>query len=262
MSYDVESYWSRVAREIAQRDDANVVAGDDDPYFRYKRARFLERLLGTLDLGGRTVLEVGCGPGGNLVELARRCRPGRLIGVDISQPMLDLAAKSLARGGAAAELRKVDGTRPPFEDASIDTTLTVTVLQHNTDGAALRALVAEIGRVTRERVEVIEDIGREGLEGSGSFLARTVDTYRGLFESQGFVLEHRRFLDTRASYLAWRAITGALVPRSHREGEPIAGLPRLLVSAALPVTRRLDDVLPGERGLARLSFRRLAPAAG
>jgi len=64
MPYHVESYWSRVADEIRKRGPGNYVAGDDDPYYRYKRSKFLQRFLSALDVAGRTVLELGCGPGG------------------------------------------------------------------------------------------------------------------------------------------------------------------------------------------------------
>ena len=45
--YDPEVYWSRVAGEIEKRGE-NYVAGDDNPYFRYKRQRFLKKFLDTI----------------------------------------------------------------------------------------------------------------------------------------------------------------------------------------------------------------------
>jgi hypothetical protein len=45
MAYQVESYWSCVADEIRKRASGRYVAGDDDPYYRYKRAKFLSRFL-------------------------------------------------------------------------------------------------------------------------------------------------------------------------------------------------------------------------
>ena len=42
--YHPEPYWSEVADRIAERGDKNVIAGDDEPYYRYKRAEFLEML--------------------------------------------------------------------------------------------------------------------------------------------------------------------------------------------------------------------------
>lgn len=71
--------------------------------------------------GGETVLDVGCGTGQTLLELRERVGPtGRVIGLDISPPMLELArARVTSRGyenvecllGDASEVRpasKVD----------------------------------------------------------------------------------------------------------------------------------------------------------
>ena len=111
MDYDIESYWSGVAVEIRRRGTGNCVAGDDDPYYRYKRNKFLRRFLAALDVTGQRVLELGCGPGGNLLELARRA-PASLVGIDISASMLALAGQNLE--GCSVELKKTDGQRLPL----------------------------------------------------------------------------------------------------------------------------------------------------
>jgi SAM-dependent methyltransferase len=82
VKYEPETFWSDVARHIAERPDGNVVAGDATPYYRYKRARFVARFLDALPVRDLNVLEVGCGPGGNLRVLARS-KPARLVGADI-----------------------------------------------------------------------------------------------------------------------------------------------------------------------------------
>ena len=171
-SYHAETHWSRVGREIAQRQGPNFVAGDDDPYYRYKRAKFVERFLETLDVDGKTVLEVGSGPGGNLKHLLEHRHAAKLMGVDLAQPMVDLARTHLP---PSVEITKVDGTSLPFADQSIDLTYTVTVLQHNTSEPMLRSLVNEICRVTKidrrpdgrcRRAPGTEQLGR--LSGAGS----------------------------------------------------------------------------------------------
>ena len=42
--YHPEPYWSDVAKRIKARKGKNVIAGDDEPYYRYKRERFLDLL--------------------------------------------------------------------------------------------------------------------------------------------------------------------------------------------------------------------------
>ena len=42
---------------------------------------------------GETVVDVGCGNGGYLTELARRAHAGRVLGVDLSAGMLEAARR-------------------------------------------------------------------------------------------------------------------------------------------------------------------------
>ncbi len=62
-SYHPEPYWSTVAKRIGGRAGKNVVAGDDEPYYRYKRERFLE-MLSTVDFAGSPYWKSVTGRGG------------------------------------------------------------------------------------------------------------------------------------------------------------------------------------------------------
>ena len=254
--YDVESYWSRVATEIMQRGHESVVAGDDNPFFNYKRKKFLKKFLQTLDFDSKVILEVGCGPGGNLVEIAQRCAPKKIIGADISQLMIEIAKRNLARHDSAAELYKVDGVELPFADRSIDLSYTVTVLQHNTDGGALKALVGEICRVTKETIVLMEDTGNEGLGGTGSFIARHVDVYKSILAERDFEISERLYLNTRFSYFGYGLVSDIFISKKHQEGEPIGIIPRTTMTSLLPVSRILDDLFVDRRGLTRMVFDR------
>ena len=47
---------------------------------------------------GSTVIDVGCGCGATTIELARAVGPsGRVVGIDLSEPMLALAAERLRK---------------------------------------------------------------------------------------------------------------------------------------------------------------------
>ena len=52
----------------------------------------------------RRVLEVGCGTGRNLVQLARRFTPANITGVDVSEPMLQIAKSKGAVYGRRIQL--------------------------------------------------------------------------------------------------------------------------------------------------------------
>jgi ubiquinone/menaquinone biosynthesis C-methylase UbiE len=76
--------------------------------------------IAALDLNeGDTVVEFGCGPGVNLPALREQVGPdGRVIGVDITRPMLDRARGLVARRGwENVELVHGDATAPPVSGA-------------------------------------------------------------------------------------------------------------------------------------------------
>jgi SAM-dependent methyltransferase len=105
---------------------------------------------------GATVLDVGCGSGVAIREVARRSRQGnRLIAIDTS-PYLLGETEQLARQegfGGMVEVREGRAEALPFADNTMDLTLSCTVLE---EGDADRML-AEMIRVTKlgGRVAVI-----------------------------------------------------------------------------------------------------------
>ena len=258
-AYDPERYWSRVALEIAGR-GPNVIAGDDNPYYRYKREKFLSRFLDAIDFDAKVVLELGCGPGGNLRHILKHRRPRQVLGVDLSQPMLDLARETL-REHQSAELIKTDGSTIPCPDQIADIAFTVTVLQHNTDPAAFDRVVRELCRVVRSEIVVMEDIGAgRRVRTQGSFLARPVEVYEQAFRASGFELVSVAFLGTWASRWWHRLAYGLyrmIVARGRREGEALPQWLIRLLQTLMPMTKQLDRWIPEKRDLARLVFRRV-----
>lgn len=78
-------------------------------YFLFGR----DRLIATLEVPpGGTVLEVGCGTGRNLIQVARLYPTARLFGFDISEAMLTTARASIDRAGLADRitLKQADAT--------------------------------------------------------------------------------------------------------------------------------------------------------
>jgi ubiquinone/menaquinone biosynthesis C-methylase UbiE len=73
--------------------------------------------------------------------------------------MYDLATRNV---GSFSNIRltKIDGMHLPFDDQSVDASLTVTVLQHVTGKDMFETLVNEICRVTKETIIIMEDIGQ------------------------------------------------------------------------------------------------------
>ena len=94
------------------------------------------------------VLDIGCGPGRGLAELAARAPKGVVVGVDPSDVMVASAAR---RNRRLIETRRVAVARGgvealPFPDAEFDKALCVHVVYFWTD---LDAALREIGRVLK-----------------------------------------------------------------------------------------------------------------
>jgi ubiquinone/menaquinone biosynthesis C-methylase UbiE len=69
---------------------------------------------------GEVVVDVGCGCGATSIELARRVGPtGRVLGVDISEPMLG-RARERAPAGAKLDFALADATTYAFEPGRAD----------------------------------------------------------------------------------------------------------------------------------------------
>ncbi len=72
---------------------------------------------------GETVLEIGFGTGHCLVSLAKVVGPkGRVLGLDLSERMVALARKKLARAKllSRVELQRGDAAQMPWADATVD----------------------------------------------------------------------------------------------------------------------------------------------
>jgi ubiquinone/menaquinone biosynthesis C-methylase UbiE len=95
--------------------------------------------------GGR-LLEIGCGSGAALVELNRLLRPAAMIGADVDQSLLRVAAARLQSCAIDAELLHADIHALPLPDRSLDVVIDFGTCYHIPDaGSALE----EVARVLR-----------------------------------------------------------------------------------------------------------------
>lgn len=106
------------------------------------RARFWTDIVRELE--PRSVLEVGCGHGMNLRQIAAHVDARHLWGTDINVTALDAAARAVPGGGFGwAPAREL-----PFRDQQFDLVFTVGVLIHQPD-ATLPLVVSELVRTSR-----------------------------------------------------------------------------------------------------------------
>ena len=242
MVYKPAEYWSSVGDRIEAR-GGDVVAGDDTPYFRYKRRRFLERFLENLEISGKRVLEVGPGPGGNLTFLSGRGAT-RLVGVDVAPTMVRLAR---ARGH---EVHETDGNTLPFEDQEFDVVFSATVLHHN---PRIDSLLGEMCRVAR-RVVLFEDTAPTHRRESDAFFRRTRAEYATIAGACGYRLVESEPLRISASTFAHRVAMAVADRRGRDEGEPVPSLVARVERLLLPATMRLDRYIPPRRTLSKMVF--------
>jgi SAM-dependent methyltransferase len=94
---------------------------------------------------GDRALDVGCGPGALLAELAQRLGQERVAGVDPSAPFLELARTAVP----GADLHPAPAERLPFPDESFDVALSQLVVNFMKDADTG---VAEMRRVARRTV--------------------------------------------------------------------------------------------------------------
>jgi len=245
--YHPEEYWSDLARRTANQ-EYGVAAGDVEPFYAYKRDKFLE-LFRKIDFKDKKVLEVGCGPGSNLKEVMRK-NPIQLCAVDISNEMIAEAKKN-TRG--EVEIRKTNGIDIDFDDNSFDIVFTVTVLQHNTDKAMLEGLVESICRVSRSEVYFFERIEKTS-KGTDLNMGHPVSYYSNLMSKGGYKLVDVEFLNIEASYLMAGVTRKVLNSRNRKEGDPLNNFSLNVQRMCLPLTKGLDRFIKRERELAMLHY--------
>jgi ubiquinone/menaquinone biosynthesis C-methylase UbiE len=248
--YHPEHYWDTVAENIKARENLKIIAGDDEPYYHYKRRRFLN-LLNTIDFTDKTILEIGSGPGGNLEFIYNKgCK--KITGVDISKQMILLSKELLS--GKNIDIIKINGTDLPFEDKAFDIVFTSTVLQHNTNEEELHHLINEICRVAKDEVLLFERIEKK-IKGHETNLGRPISYYERLLKENDFKLTTSNAMPIQVSYLVCGAIRKLFNRSNRKEGEPLSRFSIALEKLLLPVTSKLDKIALRKRDVMLLEFK-------
>ena len=86
-------------------------------------ALLLERVVRDVQLRDATVLDIGCGRGGNCVFLARYYRPRTLVGLDYSRGAMDFCNRT--HGGTNIRFAQASAMALPVRDTSIDCVVSI-----------------------------------------------------------------------------------------------------------------------------------------
>ena len=111
------------------------------------------------------ILDVGCGFGGTLLTLAENFPDAQCVGIDMSDPLLELARQAAEAQGLEQRVvfEKADGQEIPYPDDSFDVVISTNVVHHVADPLAM---LNEIERVLAPGgMLYIADIRRSGLAG-------------------------------------------------------------------------------------------------
>ncbi len=94
------------------------------------------------------LLDVGCGPGGIALKLARRAPNLQVTGVDRSAAMILRARRAAEAQGLSGQTSflKADGTHLCFPDASFDLVISNSVLHHLADPVQMLREMARVAR--------------------------------------------------------------------------------------------------------------------
>ena len=142
----VREYWNTHIHDLDITTHPVATPGffaDLDQY-HFEKLHHLLRLVDFTAWTGRSVLDVGCGAG---VEVVRFARGGaRTFGVDLADSAIGLTRQNLAQQQLSAGLSVATGEALPFRDGTFDFVYAHGVIQY---AASDRDVVAECHRVLR-----------------------------------------------------------------------------------------------------------------
>jgi ubiquinone/menaquinone biosynthesis C-methylase UbiE len=106
----------------------------------------IARLIAEAELGGLSVLDIGCGAGGADIALVREHGAGYVTGIDVEDTVLASARALIAREGLAARigLAKVAPGPLPFPPSTFDVVFSKDSIVHIADKHALMREVARV----------------------------------------------------------------------------------------------------------------------
>lgn len=233
MTFYPEEYWSEVAQRISKR-QKNKHLECISPLSLYRNNEFV-KLLRSINFTDKSVLEVGCGPGGNLIEVLKN-NPQKLYAADISADMLSLARENVKNQDV--QFIKTNGRELPFSNSKFDIVFTASVLQYISDEILMQSLLREMCRVSKDRIILFEKTSTV-LKADKHSMARPVGYYVNICKNMGFEVEKVSYLNTLFSDKINQSISSLLNP-SRKYAEKVSSSVEVIQKITLPVTSLFD----------------------
>jgi SAM-dependent methyltransferase len=142
----VRSYWNTRIHdlEMTTQPVGSPKFFEELDEYRFDKLAYLPRVIDFNGYRGKTLVEVGCGVGTDLVRFAKG--GASVIGVDLSETAVRLAKSNLAASGQKGAVLVADGGDLPLPADSVDVFYAHGVLQY---AAAPRRIVEESLRVLK-----------------------------------------------------------------------------------------------------------------
>ncbi|MFN3393547.1 MAG: class I SAM-dependent methyltransferase, partial [Candidatus Thermochlorobacter sp.] len=148
----VHDYWNAhpCGTKFTDAERGSKAFYDEVERYRYETQPFMEALCKFKAFRGKTLLEVGCGLGTDLLQFARY--GAHVTGIDLTEESIALAKQRFELYGIEANLLAADAENLPFPDHSFDVVYSFGVLHHtpNTQKA-----IDEVYRVLKPGGEII-----------------------------------------------------------------------------------------------------------
>ncbi|MBK9015981.1 MAG: class I SAM-dependent methyltransferase [Saprospiraceae bacterium] len=243
------------------------------PFDIYRKDKLI-KLLNLRQLAeDRSVLEIGCGVGDLLKEIANY-KPKELYGVDSSEKMVAYAREYLKDEKVDVQLANV--FRLPFPEKSFDLVVVMSEFQHVPDNKQVERLIYEVCRVSRQWVILVEETAPEEMI-KDNLIARTIEQYKAEMKKKRFFLRSVDILDIAAtSYVytsrrnPWHWIRWVFSPLlyllgfpssvmkmpTNEEKIPDSELAMKLQAMTLPFATSLDSVFRKVEGTTVMRFER------
>lgn len=148
----IRQYWNEHIHdlELAKHPVGTHGFFKDLDEYRFDKLRYLPNLVDFNRYSGKTLLEVGCGAGIDLVRFARG--GARVTGIDLAEQSIDLARQYFQHEGLSGKLEVGNGEALPFDDNSFDVVYAHGVIQYT---ANPEKMVSELHRVVKPDGEVV-----------------------------------------------------------------------------------------------------------
>ncbi len=153
MSQGIEGYFAVKYAEFAKTSQQ----------MQEEYGRFAERVVSLFD--GGMLVEIGPGPAYVSIEIAKRLPNVEIVGLEISETMIEIAKENAEKHGLSEKitLRKGDASNMPFEDAEFDFAVTSGSLHH---WKKPNQVLSEIYRILKPGcVALISDLRKDAPKG-------------------------------------------------------------------------------------------------